>query len=122
MKGVILRATENGVEALPRPVQSTGVALVIWQRPVARQTCIDYEPWKIGSYMNGIAVNDRPMFLRAVHHDNDPGALGPNHPWADPPAGLVPLVARLFGVDLAALDAAARAAALPGADRPKWGR
>lgn len=122
MKGVILKATETGVEALPRHVSATGVALVIWQRPDARQTCIDYEHWKIGSYMNGVALGERPMFLRAIHHDNDSGALGPNYPWADPPADLGPLIARRFGVDLAALDAGARAAGLPGADRPKWGR
>lgn len=122
MKGVILKATETGVEALPRHVYATGVALVIWQKADARQTCIDYEHWRIGNHMNGIAVNDRPMFLRSVHHDSDSGALGPNYPWSDPPADLGPLIARRFGVDLGALDAAARAAALPGADRPKWGR
>lgn len=121
-KGVILKATETGIEALPRHVHATGVALVVWQRPDARETCIDFEHWKIGSYMNGMAVGDRPMFLRAVHHDNDSGALGPNFPWNDPPGNLGPLVARRFGVDLAALDLAARAAALPGADRPRWGR
>jgi len=122
MKGVILKATEAGVEALPRHVHATGVALVIWQRPDAPQTCIDYEHWKIGSYMNGLALGDRPMFLRAVHHDNDSGALGPNYPWADPPDDPGPLIARRFGVDLAALDKAARRAGLPGADRPRWGR
>lgn len=121
-RGVILKATEAGVEALPRHVHATGVALVIWQRPDARETCIDFEHWKIGSYMNGIALNDRPMFLRAVHHDNDSGALGPNFPWAAPPADPGALIRRRFGVDLPALDRAARAAALPGADRPKWGR
>ena len=122
MKGVILKATEAGVEALPRHVYVTGVALVIWQRPDAAETCIDYEHWRIGSHMNGIAVNDRPMFLRAIHHDNDSGALGPNYPWTDAPADLAALVRRRFGVDLPALDRMARDAALPGADRPKWGR
>ncbi|WP_415392204.1 glycosyltransferase [Paracoccus sp. SJTW-4] len=122
MKGVILRASETGVEPLPRHVYATGVALVIWQRPDAPQSCIDYEHWRIGSHMNGIAVNDRPMFLRGVHHDNDSGALGPNYPWTDPPGDLAPLLARRFGVDLPALDLMVRAAALPGADRPKWGR
>lgn len=122
MKGVILKATETGVEALPRHVHATGVALVIWQRPDARETCIDHEHWKIGSYMNGMALNDRPMFLRTVHHDSDSGALGPNYPWTDPPADPAPLLRRCFGVDLPALDRAAKAAALPGADRPRWGR
>lgn len=122
MKGIILRASETGVEALPRHVYVTGVALVVWQPPEALETCIDFEHWRIGSHMNGIAVNDRPLFVRAVHHDNDSGALGPNYPWTDPPADLAPILKRRFGIDLAALDAAARTAALPGADRPKWGR
>ena len=122
MKGVILKATEAGVEAMPRHVYVTGVALVIWQKQDAPETCIDYEHWRIGSHMNGIAINDRPMFLRAIHHDNDSGALGPNYPWTDAPADLAPLLRRRFGVDLPALDAAARNLALPGADRAKWGR
>ena len=121
-KGVILKATETGVEALPRHVHATGVALVIWQAADAAETCIDFEHWRIGNWMNGVAVNDRSMFVRTVHHDNDSGALGPNYPWADAPGDVAPLLRRRFGIDLAALDHAARSAALPGADRPRWGR
>lgn len=122
MKGLILKVTETGVEVLPRHVYSTGVALITWVRPDDPESAIDFEHWRMGSHMNGVALHDKAMFVRVVHHDNDSGALGPNYPWTDPPADPASLLRKRFRIDLAALDAAARAAALPGADRPKWGR
>lgn len=122
MKGLILKVTETGVEVLPRHVYSTGVALITWVRPDDPESAIDFEHWRMGSHMNGVALHDKAMFVRVVHHDNDSGALGPNYPWTDPPADPAALLRKRFRIDLAALDAAARAAALPGADRPKWGR
>lgn len=122
MKGVILKVTETGIEVLPRHVYSTGVALITWVRPDDPESAIDFEHWRMGSHMNGVALHDKAMFVRVVHHDNDSGALGPNYPWTDPPADPAALLRKRFRIDLAALDAAARAAALPGADRPKWGR
>ena len=122
MKGIILKATETGLEVLARHVYSTGVALVTWVRPDDGASAIDFEHWRMGHHMNGLALHDRAMFVRVVHHDNDSGGLGPNYPWADPPRDPAALLRRRFHIDLAALEAATRAAALPGADRPRWGR
>ncbi len=122
MKGIILKATETGVAALPRHVHNTGVALLTYVRPDAAESAIDFEHWRMGTYMNGVGLHDRAMFVRVVHHDNDSGALGPNYPWAQPPGDMAGLLRRRFRIDLPALDAAARQAALPGAARPNWGR
>lgn len=122
MKGVILKASEAGVEVMARHVYSTGVALITWVRPDDAESAIDFEHWRMGHHMNGVALHDRAMFVRVVHHDNDSGALGPNYPWAAAPDDAAGLLRRRFRIDLAMLDRAVRAAALPGADRPRWGR
>ena len=122
MKGLILKVTETGVEVLPRHVYSTGVALITWVRPDDPDSALDFEHWRMGHHMNGVALHDRPMFVRVVHHDNDSGALGPNYPWAEPPTDPATILRKRFRIDLPALQRAARAAALPGADRSKWGR
>ncbi len=122
MKGVILRADQSGVQALPRHVYSTGVALVVFLPPDARESAVDFEHWRLGSHMNVVALNDRPMFARSVHADNDSGALGGHYPWDAPPSDMAGLLRSRFRIDLGALDRGVRGFGLPGADRPRWGR
>lgn len=102
-KGLILKADGATLEVLPRHVHSTGVALVTWVRAGDPGSAIDFEHWRLGHHMNGVAVHDRPMFVRTLHADNDSGAPGPNYPWASPPDDPAALLKRRFRIDLPGL-------------------
>lgn len=108
MKGLIVRTSGGKFEVLPRHVYSTGIALVTWVKPDNPNSAIDFEHWRMGSYMNVVAMNDKPMFVRVIHQDNDSGALGAHYPWTDAldnPAGLL---RKRFRIDMATLKRLAK--------------
>lgn len=120
-RGVVLKATQTGVEVEPRVVYNTGIAQPIYLPAEAQKTAVHFEHWKIGLSMPNVMLADPVMFARVLHHDNDSGAIGQGYRWPAPDQDWQDLLARRFRIDLPSLDQGARQFAKPGAARPRWG-
>ncbi|RDW14873.1 putative rhamnosyl transferase [Paracoccus thiocyanatus] len=120
-RGLVLKATEQGISVEPRMIYNAVAALTVYLPPDAQRSVMHFPHWKIGLSMPGVTLPAKPMFVRFLNHDNDSGAIGAGYPWEADPAGWGRLLARRFRIDLDTLERSARAFGLPGADRPRWG-
>ena len=122
-RGLVLKATQQGVSVEARMIHNAVAALTVYLPPDARRSVMHFPHWKIGLSMPGVTMPAKPMFVRLLNHDNDSGAIGSGYGWnAGDPPDWQGLLEDRFRIDLARLDRAARDHALPGADRPNWGR
>lgn len=107
-RGIMAEAGPKGLKLVPRVCHNMGVALTVFLAPDHQATALHFNHAKIGLWMPGVSMVQRPMFLRLMHGDGDSASLGAGYPWETDPAGLPDLLHRRFGLDFRKLDQAAR--------------
>ncbi|SMO88161.1 putative rhamnosyl transferase [Paracoccus laeviglucosivorans] len=120
-RGLVLKATQKGISVEPRIIYNAVAGLTIYLPPDAQRSVMHFPHWKIGLSMPGVNMPSKVMFVRFLNHDNDSGAIGAGYQWDVTDPDWRTLLAERFCIDLPSLEQAARAFALPGADRPRWG-
>lgn len=114
-RGVVLRAGPDGVAVEPRLIHNATAALTIWLPPDQPATAVHFAHWQVALSMPVVTLAGQVMYARTLHGDNDSGAVGAGWRWPAPAAtDWARLLSRRFAIDLAGLDAAARAAASGG--------
>jgi len=121
MRGLVLKATGNGVSVEPRMIHNAVAALTLFLPPDAEATGAHFPHWRLAHHMPGVTLGDRIMYCRFLNHDNDSGAVGAGYDYDESPGDLAVILRDRFRIDLAAIDRAARDFNLPAAPRPNWG-
>ena len=122
MRGLVLKATANGISVEPRMIYNAVAGLTLFLPPDDHRTAAHVPHWRLAHHMPGAVIADRIMYCRFLNHDNDSGAVGAGYDYDSDPGPPGPLLKRRFRIDLDLIDRAARDFALPPAPRPHWGR
>ncbi|KAA9004770.1 glycosyltransferase [Histidinibacterium aquaticum] len=108
-RGVLLRATPEGIDLLPVSAQSWTPALVTYRAPEDEMSLLDAVHTKLWKGMPQLTMPFPPMFVRGAHEDNASGIADRWERldrWKAEPEDLRRLLAKSFGIDLPALEAA----------------
>lgn len=118
MRGLVLKATAEGVSVEPRMIYNAGAGLTVFLAPDDPRTACHFPHWRLAHYMPGAVIADRIMYCRLLNHDNDSGAVGAGYDFDEAIGPADRILKRRFGIALDVLDNAAKEFALPSTPHP----